>query len=77
MKVLQAILGGYLLIGLVYGVYRHFKGAEHVLTAFDFGVHISHALFWPIFMFPGFGKFLGGIVLMAVIGGLVLGKSRG
>ena len=77
MKVLQAIMGGYLVFGLFYAVYKHFSGVAHTFSSQDLGLHLSHALFWPVFVFPSFGRFVGGIVLVLLVGGLLAGKSRG
>ena len=77
MKKLQVMFGVYAVIGLVFALVRHFSASSgHVLTAYDFGVHVSHALLWPIFMFPALGKFLGGLVLLGLIGAFVVLKGK-
>lgn len=77
MKVLQAIVGGYLVFGLFYAVYKHFSGVAHTFSSQDLGLHLAQALFWPMFVFPSFGKFVSGMVMLAVIGAVLAGKSRG
>lgn len=76
MKITQGLVGVYALIGLIFGVYQHVGSTAHRLTATDFGTHIAHALLWPAFMFPSFGKFLGGVVVLLVIGGWVAYKAK-
>lgn len=70
---MQKLLGFvfvYLLIGLVYGLYRYF-----FTELGDFGFFstvLLHMVLWPIYMFPGVFKLIGGLIVIIVFAMAVL-----
>lgn len=77
MKTFPTMAAIYALIGVVYAMFQHFSGSGHVLTANDFGHHIAHALLWPAFMFPAFGRAIGAVVLLVLLGAWLVFKAKG
>ncbi|OBX75971.1 hypothetical protein [Faucicola atlantae] len=70
MKKLAPILGAiYFGIGLIYALYSNFFGAYQYKSLV---YNIGRGLIWPATMFPSFGKFLGGLIILAVIGALTV-----
>ena len=55
------LIGGYLVIGFFYAIYQHFWG---MASYKGFAYNIGQGLGWPFSMFPTFGKFVGGILLL-------------
>ena len=64
MKLGRVIFIGYCVIGLLYAIYAHFWGPEPFRS---FWFHLGAGLVWPAAMFPALGKWLGGIIIVAVI----------
>ena len=70
------LIGSYLVIGFFYAIYQHFWGmASYKGLAYNIGqgylqssgrssADIGQGLGWPFSMFPTFGKFVGGILLL-------------
>jgi hypothetical protein len=58
------LLIGYLAIGLIYAIYSsNFGIYKYKGLAFNIG----RGLVWPASMFPSFGKFVGGILIIAFV----------
>ena len=71
MKIGQIMVVAYMVIAVCVSVYR----ANWSETAFrGFAWNFGQGLFWPFFLFPGLGKFVGGVVLLIVILGVVARK---
>lgn len=68
MKLGRVLIVGYFLIGLLYAVYAHFWGPDPFRT---FAFHVGQGLLWPVAFFPGLGKVIAGIVIVAVIAALM------
>ena len=65
-------ISGYLGIGFFFAVYQHLWG-HYKYKSFMF--NIGQGLIWPAVMFPSVGKFIGGMLLLIIIGALTL-RSR-
>lgn len=65
------LLGLYLLIGVVFALYKHFGTYD----LHGFAYHLGQGLVWPAVMFPAVGKVIGAVVTLVVIGFLLL-RSR-
>lgn len=63
------VIGGYFIIGFFFAVYQHFWGQYNYKS---FAYNIGQGLVWPAVMFPSVGKFIGGVLLLIIIGALVL-----
>ena len=71
MKIGQIMVVAYMVIAVCVSVYR----ANWSETAFrGFAWNFGQGLFWPFFLFPGLGKFVGGVLLLIVILGAVARK---
>ena len=64
-----ALISIYLGIGVLFAVYQHFWG-QYSYKPFMF--NLGQGLVWPAMLFPSVGKFIGGVLLLLIIGGLVL-----
>lgn len=64
MKLKHKLLLGYLAIGLLFAVYSTFFGdsANH-----SFAYNLGQGVVWPAVMFPGLGKIIGALVLVAFV----------
>ena len=67
------IISGYFGIALVFAVYLANWGDSAYR---GFAYNLGAAIFWPITMFPGLGKIIGGIIMIIVVV-LVLMLSSG
>ncbi|MHA6163470.1 hypothetical protein [Pseudomonas sichuanensis] len=65
------LISGYLLIGLVYALYSWLFG---YYSHFSFAYNLGRGLVWPGAMFPAFGAWLGGIVMVAVVLYITFGR---
>jgi hypothetical protein len=63
------IITGYLVIGLLTAIYLSIWGASAYK---GFAYNAGSGLVWPLVIFPGLGKIIGGIILVAIIGAIVL-----
>lgn len=73
MKIKQLILIGYAVIGLIVALYgAMFGDSAHR----GFAYHFGQGLVWPAVLLPSVGKFIGGILIVAVIAALLVGKRR-
>ncbi|OUY07433.1 hypothetical protein [Acinetobacter populi] len=63
------LISTYFGIGVLYAIYQHFWGQYNYKP---FGFNLGQGIFWPAMMFPGVGKFIGGLLILAVIGFIVL-----
>ena len=57
------VVVGYFLIGLLYAVYANNWGDEPYRS---FAYHLGQGLVWPVVVLPGLGKFIGGLLLVAM-----------
>ena len=70
---MQKLLGFmilYLVIGLVYGLYLYFW-KDVMEQGFFFNV-LRGMFLWPLLMFPGVFKFIGGLIALGVFALVVL-----
>ena len=58
------VLVGYFLIGLLYAVYANNWGDEPYRS---FAYHLGQGLVWPVMVLPGLGKFIGGLLIVAMV----------
>ncbi|SDT55965.1 hypothetical protein [Pseudomonas prosekii] len=65
------LISGYFVIGLIYALYSWmFTIYSHASFAYNLG----RGLIWPAAMFPAFGAFIGGIIIVVVIGAIHLNR---
>lgn len=62
---------GYFSIGILYTFYSYFFGKGEYES---FAYNIGQGIVWPASMFPVLGQILGGIIILAFIGFVVLKK---
>lgn len=62
------VLLGYLAIALASALYLSLWGPSAYR---GFAYNLGSGLIWPVVLFPGLGKLLGGLILLAVIGVLL------
>ncbi|MBK5373777.1 hypothetical protein JFT81_03920 [Pseudomonas sp. TH43] len=58
------IISGYLVIGLIYALYSWLFSAYYSHAGFFY--NLGRGLMWPAAMFPAFGAFIGGILLVII-----------
>lgn len=63
----------YLGIGFIYTLYSYFFTYRGIK---GFAYNIGVGLAWPITMFPSFGKFLGGIIILAMVCGIFYASMK-
>ncbi|MHA3098334.1 hypothetical protein [Acinetobacter brisouii] len=63
------LIGGYFFIGFLFAIYQHFWGRYNYKS---FMFNLGQGIVWPAVMFPSVGKFIGGVLTLAIIGFLVL-----
>ena len=63
------VAGVYGVIGLFYAFYQAIWGTYNYKPVF---YNILQGVFWPLVMFPSFGKAVGGLIMLAVVGYIVL-----
>lgn len=63
------LIRAYLIIGLLFAIYQHFWGQYSYKSFF---YHLGQGVIWPAVMFPSVGKFIGGMLLLLIIGAFVL-----
>lgn len=61
------LLAGYAAIGLIVLLYQWLFG-----SASSFAYALGQALVWPAFLFPGFGAFIGGVLLLLFLAFVML-----
>jgi hypothetical protein len=66
------LIGIYAVVGLFFAVYQHFWGQYSYK---GFAYNLGQGLFWPAVMFPSVGQFIGGVVLVVIIGYVVLNSK--
>ena len=62
----------YVLLIIAFAIYGNWWG-DYAYKGFAY--NFGRALIWPIIMFPGRGKVIGGILLLFVVGGLLLKRN--
>lgn len=62
------LIRGYLIIALLFAIYQHFWGQYSYKS---FAYNLGQGVMWPAVMFPSVGKFIGGVIILLIIGGLV------
>ena len=71
MKLKGLLISGYFAIGLIYALYSWMFGAySNAGLAYNLG----RSLIWPASMFPAVGTFIGGILLVVIIGAIALNR---
>lgn len=68
-KIKPNLITIYVVIGILYTFYGHFFG-DYKYRGFAY--NLGRGIVWPATMFPSVGSFLGGIIIIAVVGYLVL-----
>lgn len=63
------LIRAYFIIGLLFAIYQNFWGQQSYKS---FAYHLGQGVIWPAIMFPSVGKFIGGVLILVIIGGLVL-----
>ncbi|MCH4249242.1 MAG: hypothetical protein LKF82_15720 [Acinetobacter populi] len=63
------VISGYFIIGFFFAVYQHFWGQYNDKS---FMFNLGQGLVWPAVMFPSVGKFIGGVLILLIIGTLIL-----
>ncbi|MEC7119090.1 MAG: hypothetical protein VXW65_04185 [Pseudomonadota bacterium] len=66
------LVGIYASIGLLFAVYQHFWGYYNDKS---FAYNLGQGVVWPAVMFPVVGQVIGGVIMIAVIGYIVM-KSK-
>jgi len=64
MSLKAKILIGYLLIGLCFGIYAANWGD---LAYKGLAYNLGGGLVWPVMLFPGLGKIIGGLIMIGVV----------
>ncbi|KAF1691560.1 hypothetical protein CSC62_15765 [Pseudoxanthomonas jiangsuensis] len=64
----RLLLGFYVLLIFVFAIYGNWWG-DNAYKGFWF--NLGGAVFWPVILFPGLGKVIGGILMVAFVGFLV------
>ena len=59
----------YFIIGLLFTIYQHFWGQYSYKS---FAYHLGQGVICPAVMWPSVGKFIGGIIILIVIGTIAL-----
>ena len=63
------LIRAYFIIGLLFAIYQNFWGQQSYKS---FAYHLGQGIVWPAVMFPSVGKFIGGMLLLLIIGAFVL-----
>lgn len=63
------LIRGYFIIGLLFAIYQNYWGAQSYKS---FAYHLGQGIVWPAVMFPSVGKFIGGVLILLIVGGLLL-----
>lgn len=66
------LIRGYFIIGLLFALYQNYWGPHSYKS---FAYHLGQGVIWPAMMFPSVGKFIGGVLILLIVGGLLL-KSK-
>lgn len=69
MKLKGLLISGYFGIGLIYALYSWMFGAY---SKAGLAYNLGRGLVWPASMFPTVGTFIGGIILVVIIGAISL-----
>lgn len=65
------LISGYLLIGFVYAIYSWLFG---FYSHSSFAYNLGRGFIWPAAMFPSFGAWLGGIIMVVVVMFITFGR---
>lgn len=63
------LIRGYFIIGLIFALYQNYWGSQSYKS---FAYHLGQGIVWPAVMFPSVGKFIGGVLILLIVGGLLL-----
>lgn len=74
MKLRHKLLLGYAVIGVLYALYAYFFGAT---SHRGFFYNLGQGLVWPAAMFPAFGRYIGGLIWVFLIAGVMFFGSKG
>ncbi|MCX5468858.1 hypothetical protein [Acinetobacter nematophilus] len=66
------LIRGYFIVGFLFALYQNYWG-PHSYKSFTY--HLGQGVIWPAMMFPSVGKFIGGVIIFLIVGGLLL-KSK-
>lgn len=69
MKTSHIIITVYVVIAILFGIYGSLFG-DYDYRGFMY--NLGRGLVWPTIIFPSLGKIIGGIILLAVIGGAII-----
>lgn len=65
----KALIGGYAAIAFLFAIYGTLFGAH---SHQGFAYNLGRAIVWPATMFPSFGAFIGGLVMLLVVGAILV-----
>ncbi|MCA7024936.1 hypothetical protein [Stenotrophomonas sp. 17(2023)] len=66
------VIGLYVLMIFVFAIYGNWWGDQAYR---GFMYNLGGAIFWPIILFPGLGKVIGGLLMLGVLGFIVTRRS--
>ncbi|RYY77957.1 MAG: hypothetical protein EOO69_12495 [Moraxellaceae bacterium] len=66
------IIGVYATIGFFFAIYQHMWGQYNYKS---FAYNLGQGIFWPAVMFPSVGKFIGGILILLLVGYFALSRK--
>ena len=70
-KISHIVIVGYLVLAFFTAIYGNFWGDYDYK---GFAYNLGRGLIWPAVWFPAFGKFLGGLFIIAFVAYLTLSK---
>jgi membrane-bound ClpP family serine protease len=73
MKTSHIIITAYVVIAILFGIYGSLFG-DYDYRGFMY--NLGRGLVWPTIIFPSLGKIIGGIILLAVIGGALIFSKK-
>jgi len=69
----QKAVSAYFLVALLFALYGWLFGAAKYRGFF---YNLGQGVVWPVTVFPALGAFLGGLIILAVIGAVVFSGRR-
>lgn len=72
MNIKSWLFRGYFIIGLLFAIYQSVWGQNSYRS---FTYNLGQGLVWPASMFPSVGSFIGGVLIVIIVGFFAL-RSR-
>lgn len=69
----KILIGGYAGIALLFAIYGTLFGAH---SHQGFANNLGRAIVWPAILFPSFGAFIGGVVMLLAITAVIIFVKR-